>query len=82
LADYYNWGYRDAEPTHYAFELRTAKDRCYVYMHREEPAAVALRQRLIENGGAVRGSFSVVVLSNRYQKNSELLLELLAYTVQ
>lgn len=80
VSDYYNWGYRDAEPTHYSFELRTADGSFNAYMERE--GAAALRQRLVENGGAVRGSFTVVVLSNRYRKNSELLLELLAYTVQ
>jgi hypothetical protein len=64
LANYYNYGYRDAEPTHYSFELRTADGGCYAYMERE--GAAALRQRLVDSGGARKGSFSVMTLSSRY----------------
>jgi hypothetical protein len=63
LTNYYNWGYRDAEATHYSFELRTANGGCYAYMERE--GAAALRQRLVENGGAVKGLFSLDRLDDR-----------------
>jgi hypothetical protein len=78
LGSYYNWGYRDTEPTHYSFELSTPDGRCYAYMERAK--AAALRQRLVDSGGALKGLFSVVILSSRYQQDSgEPLLELLDY---
>jgi hypothetical protein len=78
LASYYNYGYRDTEPTHFSFELRTPDGECYAYMERAK--AAALRQRLVDSGGALKGLFSVVILSSRYKESSgEPLLELLDY---
>ena len=79
LSSYYNWGYGDAEPTHYSFELRSGGKKCHVYMERAK--AAGLRKQLVDAGGSLKGFFSVILLKARYRDNGtgDLLLELLDY---
>jgi hypothetical protein len=82
ISDYYNYGYRRAEQTHYSFRINdgTGK-RCNAYMERGKVGG--LRQQLLSAGGPIKGSFSVVLLSRRYERNSgQLFLELLDYRLE
>ena len=82
VSNYYNWGYQEAEQTHYSFKVvDSTGNHCAVYMERER--AAKLRQQLIDAGGPLKGVFTVVLLGDRYRKSnippSELTLELLDY---
>ena len=76
VSSYYNFGYLDAEPTHYSFELQSEAGSCHLYMERAK--AADLRKQVVEAGGSLKGSFLVVVLKSRYEGNS-LDFEILDY---
>jgi hypothetical protein len=79
---YYNFGYDEAQRTRYAFRIvdSTGSD-CPAYMERSK--AANLHQQLIEAGHPLRGVFSVVLLSGRYDRlaGGQLLLELFDYRI-
>jgi hypothetical protein len=79
LSGYYNWGYDNAEPTHYSFELLSGNKKCHVYMERSK--ATGLRKQLVDAGGSLKGFFGVVLLKSRYRDSGigDLTLELLDY---
>jgi hypothetical protein len=82
VSNYYNWGYREAEQTHYSFKVidGTGND-CAVFG--ECAKAAELRQQSFDNSGPLNGVFTVVLLSDRYRaSSSELLLELLDYHLE
>ena len=74
LSSYYNFGYRDAQKTHYAFTIRQGMDVAHAYMERERAANI--RQQLLDAGGALKGNFSVLIIKQRYEKTSDLYVEL------
>src|SRR5262245_40853773 len=84
VSGYYNYGYAEAERTHYAFEI---SDRlgsyCYAYMQRGENSE-NLRQQLIQAGRPLEGVFTVMIRSGRYKRDagSQLLVELLFWAGQ
>ena len=82
VSNYYNWGYAEAERTHYSFDVvDSTGTECQVFMERERGAN--LHQKLIDAGRPLKGVFSVVLLGDRYRKAGGhppgLLLELLGY---
>jgi hypothetical protein len=85
IANYYNYGYNGAEETHYSFTINDGTGRsCDAYM--EHGKAGDLRQQLLSAGGPLKGVFTVVLLSGRYNAASghppNLLLELLDYRLE
>jgi len=82
VSNYYNFGYKEAEPTHYAFTIRddsTGHD-CHAYMERAK--AAELHQRVLNAGSPVKGVFAVILLRSRYSDPMELDLELLDYRLE
>ena len=78
VSDYYNYGYREAQSTHYSFQLNDGKGICHAYMTRAK--AADLRKQLLDAGGSLKGRFAVVVSGKRYDNNvNGLLLELLQF---
>ena len=77
VSNYYNFGYSEAEPTHYAFRIRddSTGHECYAYMERAK--AAELHQRVLNAGGPVKGVFAVILLRSRYSHPGELDVELL-----
>jgi len=83
MDNYYSYGYDQAEQTHYCFQIiDSAGKRCNAYMEREK--AGNLRQELVSAGSPLKGLFTVVLLSRRYDANRHpgLLLELLDYRLE
>jgi hypothetical protein len=84
VSNYYNFGYRDVEQSHYSFDIIDSTQRhCYAYM--ERPNADNLRQQLLAAGRPLKGVFSVALLSHSYDQGNrpmELLLELLDYRLE
>jgi len=82
ISNYYNWGYKGAEETHYSFRINDGTgSRCDAYMERGK--AGDLRQQLLSAGGPVKGLFTVALLSGHYEAESgSLLLELLDYRLE
>lgn len=82
VSSYYNFGYKEAEPTHYAFGIRddSIRHECYAYMERAK--AAELHQRVLNAGGPVKGVFTVVLLFSRYSNPMELDVELLDYRLE
>src|SRR5262249_38272435 len=68
LDNFYSHGYNRAEQTHYCFRITDSTGRCYAYTEHEN--AANLRQQLISAGRPVKGAFSVVLLSRRYNARS------------
>jgi len=82
VSNYYNFGYKEAEPTHYGFAIRddsTGHD-CKAYMERAK--AAELHQRVLNAGGPVKGVFAVILLRSRYIDPMELDVELLDYRLE
>jgi hypothetical protein len=82
LDNFYVSGYAGAEQTHYSFLIRDSTGHCAAYMQREN--AANLRQQLISAGSPVKGLFTVVLLSRRYngQHPIALYVELLDYRLE
>jgi hypothetical protein len=84
VAAYYNFGYREAQRTHYAFQISDSSGSdCYAYMARGENGE-KLHQQLIQAGRPLGGVFAVMLLSRRYNRDtgSQLLVELLNWSGQ
>ena len=84
VAAYYNYGYGEAQGTHYAFRISDSSGRdCYAYMARGENGE-NVHQQLIQKGGPLGGVFAVMLLSRRYNRDtgSQLLVELLNWSGQ
>ena len=78
VSNYYNYGYDNAEGTHYSFQVDNDDYRsCHVFMERSK--AAALRKQILDAGGKLKGLFSVVILKARYESPGEVLAELLDY---
>jgi len=69
LSSYYNYGYGQAQASHYAFQLTDNTGGASVYMLRGE-AANALRQQLLAAGGKLRGSFTIIIRMERFDRTS------------
>lgn len=77
-------GYRKSQNTHYAFLLSDKSQSlgAFVYMQRGEEAA-KLRKLLLERNGTIEGSFTIVILKERNENLSGLLIaELTNYSVR
>jgi len=80
VSSYYNYGYANAQATHYTFELNDGNQSAQLYMQRDK--AEALRKRLLDAGGSLNGVFLVVIdpeRFNAYPDPGELDLEILDY---
>ena len=76
LSSYYNYGYSNAQGTHYAFRLTGLDNKdATLYMKRER--AAGLRQQLLDSGGSLDGLYLVVIDSARFDDSLSLHLELL-----
>ena len=84
MDNFYSYGYDRAEQTHYCFQITDSTGtRCHAYMEREK--AGNLRQELVSAGSPLKGVFTVVLLSRRYNASSHpvgLFLELLDYRLE
>jgi hypothetical protein len=83
MDNFYSYGYDRAEQTHYCFQITDSTGtRCHAYMEREK--AGNLRQELISARSPLKGLFTVVLLSRRYDANHHpgLFLELLDYRLE
>jgi hypothetical protein len=83
MDNFYSYGYDRAEQTHYCFQITNSTGtRCHAYMEREK--AGNLRQELISARSPLKGLFTVVLLSRRYDANHHpgLFLELLDYRLE
>ena len=84
MDNFYSYGYDRAEQTHYCFQITDSTGkRCYAYMEREK--AGNLRQELVSAGSPLKGVFTVVLLSRRYNASGHplgLFLELLDYRLE
>ena len=83
MDNFYSYGYDQAEQTHYCFKITDSTGtRCHAYMEREK--AGNLRQELVSAGSPLKGLFTVVLLSRRYDANRHpgLFLELLDYRLE
>lgn len=79
VSSYYNYGYTNAEKTHYSFRLKDDKGEAAVYMPRGELSS-ELRRRILANGGELEGLFYFKILKSRYKEESaQLLVELISY---
>jgi hypothetical protein len=84
IDNFYSYGYEDAEQTHYCFDITDSTgESCHAYMEREN--AGNLRQQLLSAGTPLKGVFTVVLLSRRYNASSNhpgLFVELLDYRLE
>jgi len=81
ISSYYNYGYYHAQETHDAFEVvDNTRSACHAYMDREK--AGKLREQLLSAGGPLKGVFTVIILGGRFQRNSDLEVELLDYRLE
>jgi len=84
MDNFYSYGYDGAEQTHYCFQITDSTGtRCHAYMEREK--AGNLRQELVSAGSPLKGVFTVVLLSRRYNASGHpvgLFLELLDYRLE
>ena len=84
IDNFYSYGYEDAEQTHYCFDITDSTgESCHAYMEREN--AGNLRQQLLSAGTPLKGVFTVVLLSRRYNASSNhpgLFVELLDYRIE
>lgn len=77
LSSYYNYGYRDTQPSYFAFRLIDRSGRANVYMSRDA-AADELRRQILGAGGRLRGSFTIVIRRDKFTLNaSDIYAELL-----
>ncbi len=83
MSTFYGGGYQNAQETHYAFMLREQPSSprfALVFMRRGE-ASATLRKRLLDHNGKIDGSFTIVVLKERYKVSSLLVAELIDYAL-
>jgi len=83
IDNFYSYGYEDAEQTHYCFDITDSTgESCHAYMGREK--AGNLRQELVSARSPLKGLFTVVLLSRRYDANHHpgLFVELLDYRLE
>jgi len=78
LSTYYNYGYGEAEVTHYAFRIREGRSDINVYATKDE-FGQGLRKQLLKAEGGLRGSFKIVILRRRYEASGDVFAELLGY---
>jgi hypothetical protein len=75
VSAYYNWGYSNSQGWRYAFKITEGRHTAHAYMLKEKAAGI--REQILKAGGALRGSFTVVIDPSRFENAPELLLELL-----
>jgi len=75
VSSYYNYGYANAQGRYYAFRISEGGDTASAYMLKEK--AEGVREQLLKAGGALKGSFTVVIDPDRFENASDLYLELL-----
>jgi len=84
MDNFYSYGYDQAEQTHYCFKITDSTGAsCHAYMEREK--AGNLRQQLLSSGSPLKGLFTVVLLSRRYDAAgypNDLFVELLDYRLE
>ena len=76
VASLYVFGYGNAEGTHLNVHLNDGTESADVYMDRTK--AAGLRKQLVDSGSALKGSFLVIILPERYT-GKHFQLELLDY---
>ena len=75
LDSYYNFGYGDAQETHFSFNVTDSSGSGYVYMLKRDAAGI--RKQLLDAGGSLRGVFKIEIRKERFQKGSRVFAELL-----
>jgi len=80
LDTYYNWGYENAQETHYSFKVEQGNVSAAAYMLKSDSKADNLRKKLLAVDGSLKGKFLVEIEPARFEKEgSGLLLLLLDY---
>jgi len=83
MSTLYGGGYQNAPDTHYAFTLREQSSSprfALVFMRRGE-ASATLRKLLLDHNGKIDGSFTIVILKERYKASSLFAAELIDYAI-
>ena len=77
LATYYNWGYRNAQKTHFAFSIEDKTGRAYVYGNKNRLNYI--REKLLEANGPLICNIQIAISPKRYDAQSgQLIAELLS----
>jgi hypothetical protein len=79
-SSFYNYGYGNAQTTHYSYEMRDASGKvAYVYLSRQSKYAAQLREELLKaKGNVLRAGCLVTILPDRVQASLSIFAELLA----
>ncbi len=79
LDDYYDFGYTDAENTHYSFKLIDNKySYAYLYGSMDWTESAELKNIIIQEGPQT-GIFNFIIYRSRYAESSAVIAELVGY---
>jgi hypothetical protein len=74
LDTYYNFGYSEAQDTHYSLKIEQGDETAYAYMLKDNPSADRLRKQLLAADGGLQGRFLVEIDPDRFEKESSSLM--------